>query len=309
MRRGEKRPLSARHMALLAVGMLIALVSPPAIAAFTADLASATTDCPASVPELAATARARSTGGAARLVEDIIDTDGVLIGRRLTITTPSGRTVIRVLPPESFAAPRAGSLDLYGSDAGRAGSRLWGVDAETGCELLLASTSDVMRSATADPAGTAVYMHSVSRSSRADLGIMRYRLVDGGTERVLPPLPADEGFGPTFATDMSWSLGGKELAVQSCGFAACRTRILDIASGEIATVDQPAHGALVALSGETLIVFGTCLGRPCELLAIDRETGSVTVLGEEVLDAAAPTSGDANVLRVHTPAGDFEVVL
>ena len=118
--------------------------------------------------------------------------DGSLGGARLVLGRfgdPLTRTLD--LPVESFAAGPYGRTVLTGADDGTA-SRLGLVDIAGGCSWLVATERDVIRRATIDPAGGAIYEMRVDRATRADLGIWR-RGLDGAApaERILDPIGPD----------------------------------------------------------------------------------------------------------------------
>ena len=157
-----------------------------------------------------------------------LDRDGGLQGQRLAVGTDGQHAShFLELPPESFAAGPFGRLVLVGGDDG-ATSRLTAVDVPGDCSFAVAEESSVIRRATVDPAGRTVYEMRVDRQTRADLGIWSRPLDGTGPAvQVLEPIAPDERFGPTFTTEFSWEPGGDRLAVQSCGEAACRTRVIE----------------------------------------------------------------------------------
>ncbi len=63
--------------------------------------------------------------------------------------------------------------------------------------------------------------------------------------------------------------------VTSCGEAACLVRILDRASGRVATVDDQRIGEVIGLVGDDLVAYGGCPGLPCDIVAMDLRTGRV----------------------------------
>jgi len=312
MRRVAERPFNGPPLAILAAAMLIAVALPADTAALPLSLAhpkraGCATQAPAA---LARAARQNSVPSSiSRSVSPILGQRGELMGRTLSATASDGRRITRTLPAESFVAPPTGALVLYGLHHPDAGSQILGIDTDTGCEGLLATTDSIARSAISDQSGDALYVHSVSSSTRADLGVTRYRLSDGNVELVVPPLPADERFGRTFATELRWSVAEDELAVQSCGFSACRTRILEVATGAVSTIDEPAQGSLVALSDARLIAFATCPGRPCEVLSFDRRAGDTEVVAGEALAAEVRADAEAFIVVIETTTGKVEVDL
>ncbi len=227
-------------------------------------------------------------------LDPTLDRAGVLQGQRLAVGTDGDRTSrFMDLPAESFAAGPFGRLVLVGSDDG-ATSRLAAIDVTGGCTFRLAEESAVIRRATIDPAGATIYETRVDRTTRVDLGVWS-RPVDGSAPavQVMGPIGEDERFGPTFTTEFSWGVSGDRLAVQSCGEAACRVRVIDPAGGDPRTVAEADLGTLVALDGDEIVAYAACPGLPCPILAVNVRDGGRRVLA----DAAA-----ASVV-VETPDG------
>lgn len=184
------------------------------------------------------------------------------------------------LDPESFAAGPFGGRILVGTDDGVA-SRLTLLDAEAGCGATIGTASDVLRRATLSPAGDAVLEFRVDRRTRADLGVWRRSIRDpGDVRRLLPAIGPDGRFGPTWSTEFAWSEDGRALAVQSCGEAACRSRVVDIVDGSVREVADPELGELVGLDREHLVVRASCRGLPCPLYAVAIADAHRTLLGE-----------------------------
>jgi hypothetical protein len=205
--------------------------------------------------------------------------DGVRTGQQLAIGV-AGSDDIRSLDldPESFASgPFAGAV-LVGTDDG-ATSRLSLLDVATGCAWSIDRSADVVRHATISPDGTALIEFRVDRQSRADLGVWRRPLAGPGPERrILPPIPADERFGPTWLTELHWSDDGSRLAVQSCGEVACRVRWLDDSTGAIGTVADPTIGEMLVLTSDSLVARGACRGLPCPIRSAALDGGRATTL-------------------------------
>lgn len=261
-------------------------------------------DGPAAIARAATAARA---SGASVRDEAQLSAAGEMTGRRLTLQTSAGSPVAVTLPTESFVAPATGNVVVYGMNSAETGSEVHAVDLATGCDRVLARPADVVRSAKLDAAGTSLYVHSVAGAGRRDAGVTRYDLATGTTSLVVPALPASERFGPTFGTELRWSLDGRSLAVQSCAISHCRTRILDTQTGLVETLDEPGHGPLVGLTARTLFVFEDLHGLPSPLLAIDRQSGLLTTVDEEVFDASLEGAGSDAVLTIETAAGIREV--
>ena len=242
-------------------------------------------------------------------VDPRLDRAGALEGQRVLLGTNGDRASrVMDLPPESFAAGPFGRIVLVGSDDGTA-SRLEAVNVADGCSWLVGEESAVIRRATIDPVGTTVYEMRVDRATRADLGIWT-RPLDGSmpSVRVLDPIGVDERFGRTYATEFVWDIRGHALAVQSCGEAACRTRVIDPAGGEPRLVAEPDLGALVGLDGQVMVTYAACPGLPCPILATDIATGARSVLADAGAGAVVVSVPDGTRL-VHEAFGESGLTL
>ncbi len=217
------------------------------------------------------------TGAWYRLDTRIVD--GVNAGQRLSVGL-AGTTGVRSLDldPESFAAgPFAGAV-LEGTDDGAA-SQLSLIDVDAGCAWPLGRATDVVRRATLSPDGSAIIEFRVARRTRADLGVWRRRIDGrGAAERILPPIPADDRFGPTWLTELSWSDDGSLLAVQSCGEVACRVRWLDLATRTSGLVADPGLGDMIAMTRDRIVAHGACRGLPCSIKSRTFAGGTATTL-------------------------------
>ncbi len=210
-----------------------------------------------------------------------LDDQLALAGQTLAVGLADGSNVRSLtLAAESFAAGPFGAVIVAGSDDGTV-SAVRAVDVAAGCATTLATERSVIRRATIDPTGSALYEFRVDRRSRADLGVWRRPLDRSSAPvRVLGPLPADERFGPTFTTELTWSVDGTRLVVTSCGDLACRARLLDVASGAVAVVQEPGIGEVIGATGDALVAYEPCHGLPCDLVAISVATGELTTLAE-----------------------------
>ena len=207
-----------------------------------------------------------------------LDGAGSLAGQQLVVggaATAATDTV--ALDREAFAAGPFGGTVLIGTDDGTA-SRVSLLDVGRRCGWSLGSERDVVRRATLDPAGDAVYEVRVDRITRADLGVWRRSLAGGEATRVLEPIAADGRFGRTWSTEFMWQEDGIGLAVQSCGEAACRIRLVDPDGGPVRTIADPSLGELVGWASGRLITRGACRGRPCPAVAIRLADRARTVL-------------------------------
>jgi hypothetical protein len=224
-------------------------------------------------------------------LDPVLMEDGALHGQRLAIGL-EGDPVVRTLdlPAESFVAGPFGRLILTGSDDGTV-SRLEAFDPAGGCAWPIAEDRIVIRRATIDPGGIGIYEMRVDRVSRADLGIW-FRPMDGRTpaRRVMDAPAIDGRFGPTWSTTFDWDLAGDRLAVQSCGEAACRVRVIDMAGGQPETLDAPDLGVLVGLDGDRVVTYGACRGLPCPIVSTDLATGERQVLATDAGPAVLASS-------------------
>src|SRR6185369_2740957 len=203
-------------------------------------------------------------------------------GQRLTLGVVGGRARLLVLPAESFASGPVKGIVLVGDDDG-ARSRLRAVDPAGGCASTIAAEASVIRSAVLDTDVGATFEHRVDRATRADLGVWR-RATRGGTPvRLLPGLGPDVRHGRTFSTDLRWASDGR-LAVASCGEIACRTRIVDTATGGV--VSTSGTGPVLGVAESRVIAYDVCPGFPCGVSAVDPVTGA----SEPIVAGAGPAS-------------------
>lgn len=292
---------------VVVAAIVLAALGPAAIAAAP----------PAGQPPLPAECRATDRGTVAQAAGRtlsaqvssrlVLDSNGAVAGRRLRVAAASGRLLDLSLPAESFVAEPVGDVVVYGFHDAKHGSTVRAVVGASGCETLLARPTEVVRRAVLDATGNQLYVHSVSRQGRRDLGVSRHELATGESSRAVEPLPPDDAFGPTFATNLRWSIDGAALAVQSCGGTRCRTRVLDVATGGLQTYAGEGHGDLIGLTARALLAFDACDWAPCPLLSIDRETGEPRELSGEALSASLTVRDGRPVADVQTPAGYVEV--
>jgi hypothetical protein len=234
----------------------------------------------------------------------IVDSNGVLAGQRLIVGSVRGSVARLELPAESFAAGPFGHVVVVGADDGRS-STLRLIDTTTGCATTIANGKDVIRRATLDARAFALYEFRVDRATRADLGVWR-RTLGGRNDdvRVIEPLGADERYGATFSTEFSWSDGGDELAVQSCGQTMCRTRVLQTSRGVVRTIETEDQGELIALAHGRLVTYGACRGLPCSIHSFDAVTGDDTLLTASATNARAVRFADGVRIVHDAVAGD-----
>lgn len=232
-------------------------------------------------------------------LDPYLDSSGALAGQRLAVGRADGRGRRTLdLGPESFAAGPFGTIVLAGTDDGSR-SRLFALDVLAGCATAIDESADVIRRATVSPDGRSVVEFRVDRRSRADLGTWRRRLdVDAPVARIAPPIGGDGRFGRTWSTDFLWSAGGTELAIQSCGETACRTRVLDPASGVLHLIADPDLGPALGLADGRLIAYLACRGLPCPVVAIDVADGRRRLLASDA-GTAVLIDSEAGPLLVH----------
>lgn len=226
-------------------------------------------------------------------MDPLLDRAGALQGQRLAVGIDGDRSSrFMNLPAESFAAGPFGRAVLVGMDDGST-SRLEVVDVANECSWAVAQEADVIRRATIDPTGTTIYEMRVDRATRADEGIWA-RPLDGSAPalRVLDPIDVDDRFGRTFTTEFSWELSRSRLAVQSCGEAACRTRVLDPVTGTTRAVAEPDLGVLVGFEGDTLVTYAACPGLPCPIVRTDLTTGDRSILTDAAIVAVLTATPD-----------------
>lgn len=226
-----------------------------------------------------------------------LDRTGALQGQRLAIGLDADRSNrIMDLPAESFAAGPFGRIVLVGTDDGTA-SHLRAVDVAAHCAWDVGTEPAVIRRATIDPTGTTIYEMRVDRATRADLGIWARPLDGSGPPTpFLEPIVADERFGRTFTTELAWDLAGTALVVQSCGEVACRTRVVELASGTVRTVAEPELGALVGVDGDRLVSYAACRGLPCAVVSTDLSTGARSTLADAAAIAILAATPDGSRL-------------
>jgi hypothetical protein len=270
----------------LPVLLIAALITAPAaIAAAIQPVSRAGSACSAASP--AAAARAAVDGSRRDLkatARGLLGKRGELTGRVLTAQSASGAPIGVALPIESFVGAPTDDLIVYTTYTAVVGSQVRALDLVTGCDALLASPPEIVRSAILDPVANALYVHSVKKSGRADAGVIRYQLSTGDSAQAVPPLRTSAAFGPIFGTELRWSDSGRSLAIQSCGMFECLTRILEPGSGEVATYDTPGQGQLISLDGERLVTFAACGGLPCDVLGTDLVSGEVTVIAANAME-------------------------
>ena len=277
----EARWPRRRSLAVLALASLVTLTGGPARAAdepTTAQRRGAPRCTP--WPERAAAVVRTAADGAWHRLTALIDQRGWLSGWRLEVGA-RGTSFTSWLPVESSAAGPFSGVVLATSDDGIS-SKVVAHDALTGCRRQLFTSSDVVRRVTLDPSRRQLYLHLVERGTRRDLGVWRHALTGGAIDRVVPPPPlgveALRAYGPTFSTEFAWADDGRRLAVHSCGAAHCRSRVLDLTTGSVVTLERHGIGDVIGYAAGRLVTYAACRGLPCPVLATTVATGRVTLL-------------------------------
>ena len=294
---------------LLLSAILSTAVTPAALSAGLRPVSRAGSACASASPAVAA--RAASDGSNRSLAASSrsqLGKRGEVVGRALNARTASGVALAIDLPTESFVGDSDDDLVVYTEHTAAAGSQVRALDLVSGCDALLASPPEIVRSAVLDSDARFLYVHSVRKSGRADAGVARFDLASGESSQVVPALHQNQQLGPIFGTELRWSADGSALAIQSCGMTACLTRVLDVASGTVETFGEPGQGALVALSDKHLVTHAACGGLPCDVLSIDLASGDVSVLAANAFGTSvAPALGGSVVIDIQTAAGTVEV--
>lgn len=257
-------------------------------------------------PAVVSNAVTRHGDGAQPVSGQLLSASGEFSGRSLSVSVP-GRQALLSLPVESFIAqPRGDALayTLMIDDT----SEVHVIDLATACDQIVAGPTGIVRSAILDATGTNVFVHSVTNPARADAGVTRYALDGSAAQLVVPPLPDDARFGPTFGTLLGWSTDNATLFVQSCGLDQCRTRLLDPAGGTVSTYDTPGQGPIIGLTASHLVTYSNCAGLPCDVLSVDRTSGFQATLAMDAHSASMAVAGNgSDIVRIETAAGTVEV--
>jgi hypothetical protein len=293
---------------LLVAAVILTAAAPPAIAAGIRQ-APPQADCGSITPVSAARAALGPLNGRAAQAkaQAQLGRRGELLGRAFSVGG-AGAPISVALPVESFVGSPVGNVVVYTRNTPAAGSEVRAINLATGCDTRLATPSEIVRSALLDVTAAALYVHSVARSDRADLGVTRYYLASGAATQVVPGLRPDDAFGPIFGTTLRWNVAGDRLAVQSCGFSSCLTRVLDPASGAVIEFDAVGQGGLIGVTSRHLVTFAACPGLPCSVISTDLASGSVDVIAADAFAATltGTTGGNARV-SIQTASGNAEI--
>lgn len=204
--------------------------------------------------------------------------DGTYIGQRLSVGAGAAPARRIDLGAESFVTGPSSGTVLVGTDDGRR-SLLSFIDVENGCAWPVGSSTDVIRNAVLAGDAGSIVESRVDRRTRVDLGVWRRPLDGSVSGRVVPPIAADDRFGPTWLTGLGWSDDGATLVVASCGETACRYRLMP-EGGRVMTVTDPSLGSFVGLVGDRLVVREACRGLPCPIVALDVRRGARALLAD-----------------------------
>ena len=222
---------------------------------------------------------------------------GILTGYVLNVQIEDGTQTTTDLPVESIFAGQVGALFVYSADTDKTGSAVHAIDLRTGCDLSLLNPADVVRAVAVDASGEYVYVKTVRRGTREDMGVWRYEVNAEKGERVTEPMPSIDD-GPAWYTTLGWSSDGRSLVIDACGQASCATRILDLTTGK-ADDYLESHGQVIGVSDRELFAFAVSDQRPSEVLAINRADSTVKVVAAEVV--AAELSADGETLWISDP--------
>lgn len=227
------------------------------------------------------------------------DSQGSLTGWTVTIGAPSALPLALDLPPGSFVSgPIQGRILAAVEDGTHSTIRI--IDTAARCSWSLQIEGSIARRAVLTPDGNAALVHLLERGTRADFGTWRVPLDGSRPSRMLvPPTKAalrSAGIKRVWSTDLRLSTDGAQLVVQSCDPDSCLTRVLDVETGAIATIDGE-HGSVVGILGRLLITRAACPGLPCDILAWDLRTGRSKTIATSTSGAAV--THDGRVVVIH----------
>jgi hypothetical protein len=223
-------------------------------------------------------------------LDALLDEHGSVSGQALTFGSDGSDSGF-VLGSEASASGPLGDAILVVSDDGRT-STVEVVDARDGCVHGIGRSDDVIRRAILSRDGRTLVEHRVDRTTRRSLGIWERPLEGSPDRRLLAPIASDARFGRTFSTELDWTLDGR-LAIQSCGESACRTEVIDRATGVVdRAIDDVRQGEAIAVSGTRLVSYESCPGLPCPIVAVDLRSGARRLLAERAGLARVLTTVD-----------------
>ena len=173
--------------------------------------------------------------------------------------------------PASRSRPARSVASSWSARMTVCASRLHAVDVARRLRLgRRATTADVIRRATIDPAGHVVYETRVDRATRADLGVWRVRSMEPvSARRVLPPLPARRPLRSHVLDDVHL---GRDRPTPR-GPVVRRGRLPDAGprpGRRGASLDRDDLGSdPIGLDEDRLVTYAACRGLPCPIVATD----------------------------------------
>jgi hypothetical protein len=236
-------------------------------------------------------------------IEERLDQSGSMAGRKLAVGRDGALGLTLDLDVESGASGPVGGVVVAVSDTGRK-STIRLVSAVAGCSWLVAERQDVVRGAILDPTDGSVLAHVLERSTREDLGTWRFGAPGALTEpvRVADPLRSVAG-GVVWSTDLRLDAVGGALAVQSCGKAACVTRVFDLGTGTQVGNVKGDQGALIGFAGGRLVTWTSCRNFPCAIVAWNVASGAHQQLVEAARAAAMSADGRWLIATIDADSG------
>ncbi|MEO7119354.1 MAG: hypothetical protein ABIZ34_10325, partial [Candidatus Limnocylindrales bacterium] len=214
---------------------------------------------------------ATSWDGPPQLV-DVLDARGWLVGHRLEAAGTPGVGVS--LGRIAFLDGPFGDRWVVGETTA-ANTRLRVLDASRGCVESNFSIAGMVFAASISPSGTVLVHDLVDATSRAELGVWRRPLNSAGdVARILPGIGSSDTVAPVWTNGFAWGPAG-ELAAQSCGEAACVTRIVQ-SDGVTRTYRSSSQGVIVAVTATSLVTSaGDCHATdPCPTVTFRRTDGA-----------------------------------
>jgi hypothetical protein len=242
-----------------------------------------------------------------------IDAAGSLDGWVLQAGAPGASTTELRVPAESTVTGPTGGRVVVASEPAAAedASIVRIVDPAAGCATELRIEGGIARRAIVDPNGHGALVHLLEPGTRRDLGVWRIGADGQIAERLVEPLPdalrEAAGMDRAWVTDLRLDAQGGRLAVQSCHPDGCVTRVLDLATGDVAVLDREGQGPIVGFAGRELISWVACHGLPCPVVAWDAAGEFARTLAPEA--AGAALSGDGRLLAVLVPRPDDQLQL
>ncbi len=260
-------------------------------------------------PASTSTRSAADTAGTWWSQRPTLDGNGALTGWNLEVGSPRTATMSLDLPAGSIVSgPDRGRVVATADDGDRSTIRV--VEAFGQCLRSLPLNGMIARRAVLVPAQDEALVHLLDRGTRRDRGIWRVPL-DGSQPRIVLSPVADDllrrvGIAQVWTTELSLSVDGARLGVQSCDPLTCVSRVLDLAEGSITVVDGQ-QGSLIGIAGNRLITRTACLGTPCDIVAWDLWTLKPTKVAGKAVGAALTGNGQL-VVGVGNDDGDTDAI-